>query len=106
MNKHGLHLLLRFCLHMPNITQLNLNYIIIDQGKVLCGIQANQSNKADVIEITKACIVAFMKAINSFVVQCREKHVNWKKNRFWLASKSYSWFNEIVQGRSSIKGTS
>ena len=102
MNKHGLHLFLRFCLHMPNIPQLNLNYIIIDQGRV----QANQSNKADVIEITKACIVAFMKAINSLVVQCRDKHVNWKKNRFWLASKSYSWFNEIVQGRPSIKRTS
>ena len=31
------------------------------------------------IEITKACTVAFMKARNSLVVQCREKHVNWKK---------------------------
>ena len=53
-------------------------------------------NKAHVIEITKACIVAFMKARNSLVVPCREKRVNWKKteygenlffkplpNRFW-----------------------
>ena len=71
------------------------------------------------IEITKACIVAFMKAKNYLVVQCREKHVNWKKaedcenllfkarvNRFWLTSKSYSWFNKVVHGRPSIKRTS
>ena len=31
------------------------------------------------IEITKACIVVFMKARNSSAVQCREKRVNWKK---------------------------
>ena len=31
------------------------------------------------IEITKACIVAFMKATNSSAVQCREKRGNWKK---------------------------
>ena len=44
---------------------------------------ANQStlNKAHVIEITKARTVAFMKARNSLVVQCREKHVNWKKTK-------------------------
>ena len=54
-------------------------------------------NKAHVIEITKACTVAFMKARNSLIARCREKHVNWKKtedeknlffkalaNRFWL----------------------
>ena len=73
------------------------------------------------IEITKACTVAFMKARNSLVVRCREKHVNWKKrktedgenlffkaldNRFWLTSKSYSWFNKVVHGRPSIKRTS
>ena len=73
------------------------------------------------IEITKACTVASMKARNSLVVvQCREKKVNWKKNtedsenlffkalanRFWLTSKSYSWFNEVVHGRPSIKRTS
>ena len=36
---------------------------------------ANQStlNRAQVIEITKACIVAFMKGRNSWVVWCREK---------------------------------
>ena len=36
---------------------------------------ANQStlNKAHVIEITKACIVAFLKARNSLVAWCREK---------------------------------
>ena len=55
------------------------------------------------IEITKACTVAFMKARNSLVVRCREKHVNREKkkkqktvkiffkalaNRFWLTSES------------------
>ena len=36
---------------------------------------ANQStlNKAHMIEITKACIAAFMKARNSLDVWCREK---------------------------------
>ena len=58
------------------------------------------------IEITKACTVAFMKTRNSLIVRCREKHVNCKKkkkkedgenlffkalrNRFWLATKSCS----------------
>ena len=44
---------------------------------------ANQSrlNKAHVIEITKACTVAFMKARNCLVVRCREKHVNWEKKQ-------------------------
>ena len=27
-------------------------------------------------------------------------------NRFWLTSKSYSWFNKVVHGRPSIKRTS
>ena len=78
-------------------------------------------NKTHVIEITKACTVASMKArISLVVVQCREKKVNWKKNtedsenlffkalanRFWLTSKSYSWFKEVVHGRPSIKRTS
>ena len=71
------------------------------------------------IEITKACTVAFTKAGNSLVVQGREKHVNWKKtedgenllvkalaNRFLLTSKSYSWFNKVVHSRPSIKRTS
>ena len=46
---------------------------------------ANQStlNKAHVIEITKACTVAFMKARNYLVVRCREKPVHWEKNRRW-----------------------
>ena len=26
-------------------------------------------------------------------------------NRFWLTSKSYSWFNKVVHGQPSIKGT-
>ena len=44
---------------------------------------ANQSNLngAHVIEITKACIVAFMKARNFSAVQCREKRMNWKKKQ-------------------------
>ena len=33
------------------------------------------------IEITKACIVAFMKARNFSAVQCREKRMNWKKKQ-------------------------
>ena len=82
---------------------------------------ANQStlNKAYVIEITKACKVTFMKVRDSFVVRCREDDVNWKENRtmriyflklpanrFWLTSKSCSWFNKVVYGRPSIKWTS
>ena len=31
------------------------------------------------IEITKACTVTFMKARNSLVGRCGEKHVSWKK---------------------------
>ena len=72
------------------------------------------------IEITKAYIVASMKARNPFIVQCREKKVNWKKktedgkylffkalaNRFWLTSKSYSWFNEVGNSQKLIKQTS
>ena len=72
------------------------------------------------IGITKACTIAFMKARNSLVVQCRGKRVNWRKktedgetlffkalaNRFWLTSKSCAWFNKVVLGRPSIKWTS
>ena len=60
-----------------------------------------------------------MKARNFLVIRCREKHVNWRNtgdaenlffkvlaNRFWLTSKSYSWFNKVVHGRPSIKRTS
>ena len=36
-------------------------------------------NKAHVIEITKACKVAFMKTRDSLVVPYREKRVNWEK---------------------------
>ena len=36
-------------------------------------------NGVHVIEITKTCTVAFMKARNSLVVRCREKRANWKK---------------------------
>ena len=56
---------------------------------------ANQSTltKAHVIEVTKACKVAFMKARDSFVVRCREERVNWKKlqdgeNLYFKASSS------------------
>ena len=72
------------------------------------------------IEIIKACTVAFIKARNSLVVRSREKHFNWKKKtedgenvffkalskRFWLTSKSCSWFNKVVHGRTSIERTS
>ena len=54
---------------------------------------ANQStlNKAHVIEIKKACKVAFMQARESVVVRYREELVNWKKrqdggNLFFKAS--------------------
>ena len=40
------------------------------------------------IEITKACTVTFMKARNSLVVRCGEKHVNWEK-------KSEKWWKVI-----------
>ena len=38
-------------------------------------------NKGHVIEITETLKVVFMKARDSLVVQCREKRVNWEKNR-------------------------
>ena len=46
--------------------------------------QTNQStlNKAHVIEITKACKVAFMEARDSFVVRYREERVNWEKTEW------------------------
>ena len=37
-------------------------------------------NKAHVIEITKACTVAFMKARNSLVVHCRKKQTTGEQN--------------------------
>ena len=62
------------------------------------------------IDITKACTVAFIKARNSLVDRCRKKHVNWKKkekmeriyffkvlaSRFWLTSKKL--FNKFAHG--------
>ena len=59
--------------------------------RVLCEIQANQSNflafkisqstlnKAHVVEITKAYKVAFTNARDSFVVRYREERVNWRE---------------------------
>ena len=53
------------------------------------------------IEITKACRGAFMKARNSLILQCREKKKNRDgenvffkalANRFCLTSKSFLWF--------------
>ena len=41
------------------------------------------------IEITKACTAAFMKARNSLVVGCREKCVNWKKKQKILKKYFY-----------------
>ena len=35
------------------------------------------------IEIAKACTVVLMKARDSLVVQCREKHVN-QKNKIYI----------------------
>ena len=35
------------------------------------------------IEITRACLDAFMKARNYLDVRGREKSVNWKKDRRW-----------------------
>ena len=111
INKH------RLCplLHMPHIISLNLNYIIINQRKLLTIFW---KVKTHVIEITDACKVPFMKARDSFVVLYIEERVNWKKNRmvkiyflklpakrFWLTSKSCSWFNKVVYGRPPMKWT-
>ena len=38
-------------------------------------------NKAYVIEITKSCTVAFMKARHSLVVRCREERVKKKRGK-------------------------
>ena len=88
-NKHRLQsLLLCFVLHMQNRIKYKLynNWSAQAVNSVLYEIQRNQSNlltfklanqstlnKVHVIEITKACIAAFMKARNSLVVWCREK---------------------------------
>ena len=51
MNKHRLQYLLFFILHMPKMTEVNVNYKMIDQHKlltvfrrVLCEIQRKQSS--------------------------------------------------------------
>ena len=72
-------------------------------------------------EITNARTVAFMKARNFLVVPCKRKCVyqlkkKKKKNggnlifkayayKFWLTSKSCSWFNKVGHAQPS-KGTS
>ena len=66
------------------------------------------------IETAKACTVAFMKARNSLVVRCREREKKQKMlkmyffkafvNRFWLTSKSCSWFNKVVHSRLPSNG--
>ena len=93
-NKHCLHLPLCFGLRMSNIIELNLNYILIDQRK-LCHVKlkqtnqiahvkklANQSllNKAHVIEITKACTVAFIKARNFISCSMKRETCQLEKN--------------------------
>lgn len=44
---------------------------------------ANQStfNRAHVIKLKRTCTVAFMKTRNSFIVRCKAKRVNWKKQK-------------------------
>ena len=70
------------------------------------------------IKIKKTCTAVFMKTKNSLVVPWREKYANWNKSRgpwklffnallhrFWLISKSCSWFNKVVHGQTFIKWT-
>ena len=75
--------------------------------------QSIKLNKAHVIEITKACAVAFMKARNSMVFSIRERKKHGENvffkalaNRFWLKLECFSSFNKVVHGRPSIKRTS
>ena len=71
------------------------------------------------IEITKACTVAFMKERTSFIVErnvsiAKKKKKNTEEgenlffkglaNRFWLTSKSCSCFNKVVQSQPSSNG--
>ena len=44
-------------------------------------ISQSTLNKIHLIEITKGCIVAFIKARNSLVFLCREEHVNREKKQ-------------------------
>ena len=60
------------------------------------------------IEITKACIIAFMKARNSLVVRCREKKKTEDgENVFFKALAKISLLtSKVVYGWPSIKWTS
>ena len=63
------------------------------------------------IEIAKACKVAFMKARDSSVVRYKEERINWQKKDGERASKSFepidcSWINKVVYGQPSVKWTS
>ena len=60
-------------------------------------------NRAHLIDITKACTVAFMKAAERNVSIGKKKTKDGEKlffkaltNRFWLTSKSSSWFKKVV----------
>ena len=59
------------------------------------------------IEITKACIVAFMKARNSLVVSCKERKKTVEgENVLKLLLKFFCDHGKAVQGRPSTKWTS
>ena len=85
MNKHHLfyfvhaeHNLIKLKLYLV----LGECYVKFKQTNQICSplkISQLTLNKAHVIEITKACTVAFMKARNSLVFRCKEELVNWKK---------------------------
>ena len=108
-----------------------MRYVNVKENNQICSpLKTSQSvnvlmlNKAHVIEITKACSVLFMKARSSLAVRCRERQKKKKNthkktpkdnenvffkaltNRFYLTSKSCSWFSKFVYGKPSIKLTS
>ena len=62
-------------------------YVTFKQTNQITHLQklANRSalNKGHVIKLTKVCTVTFMKTRNSLTVRCREKQLNWKKNKRW-----------------------
>ena len=72
------------------------------------------------IEITKACTVAFIKARNFISCSMKRETCQLEKNpgdweifffnalanRFWLTSESYSWFNKVVHAWPFAKWTS
>ena len=109
-----------------------MNHIITDQWRVLCEIQANQSNSSP-LNISQPINVEYSTCDRNNI-----RHVQlllWKQeilwlfnvkknmsignktedgenlfsialaNRFWITSKSYSWFNNVVYGRPSVKQT-